>query len=258
MAHSRNSFDRVFPRHVEKTEKTQQGEVPSVHELFTMAMREELPIPHFAEALRHLHDIHLTGTAARLLASVDAGSGRLPFSQFQRALQEDTASRAEAGRPNVFADQAKAIIADNAGSPLPQDKRGDHSRPRTDISNDDFVKAGLYASKVQAQGPFSGSAVLPTNDASAGNPLAQRTARHPVCDDEASSAREMTQTATRMFVGGELDRSGYEQYLTRMGIVLAPESELQRLIINHDRAGASFASLCRAVMAALDSVPSTA
>ena len=94
---------------------------------------------------------------------------------------------------------------------MPAASAGDNNRPRTDISNEDFVKAqriakspclspkrsdpeaGIFASRVQvalspvlsahprtlalsfqAQGPFSGSVLVPTNDASAANPLAQR------------------------------------------------------------------------------------
>ncbi|CAE7843393.1 CAMK2A [Symbiodinium microadriaticum] len=244
MSRGHSSFERVFPRSGTESAPVQpSGDAPSVHELFAMALREELPLPELAEALSRLHGIRMTVAAARLLSSVDAGSGRLSFSQFQRALQEDSAPLAEAGVPNVFVDQAKAIIADNCGSPLPpEDRRGDHNRPRTDISNEDFVKAGIFASRVQAQGPFRGSVLVPTNDASAANPLAQRVPAESA-DDELAG----------MYIGGELDRSGYEQYLSQIGLGL--DLEVQKLIATHERAGVSFSALCRAVMAALDAMP---
>ncbi|CAJ1420202.1 unnamed protein product [Effrenium voratum] len=228
MARSRNSFERIFARD-DKPQPT-EGQA-SLHELFSMAMREQLPLPQLAEALEALHGIRLTPSAARLLSSVDAGSGRLSFSQFQRALQEDSGDPgAGAGRPNVFTDQAKSIIADNAGAPKPPAPRGDHCRAHTDISEEDFVKAGQMASKVQAQGPFRGNVVVPTNEVSRGNPLVRQD-----FPGEAEGSRDMTRTATRMFISGELDRAGYEKFLTQMGVRLTADCELQRLILSHER-----------------------
>ncbi|CAL1144038.1 unnamed protein product [Cladocopium goreaui] len=227
MARSQNSFERVFAR---DGELKKQGNPPSVHELFSMTMRDELSMSHFAEALHELHGIQLTQAAARLLSSIDAGSGRLSFTQFQRALQEDPQEPAAlSGRPNVFNDQAKAIITDNAGSPKPPTLRGDHCRPHTDISGEDFVKAGQLASKMQALGPFQSNLVVPSNDPSINNPLVHR--QEPAGD----SGRDMMRTASRMFISGELDRAGYEKFLVQNGIMLTSDCDLQKLIVSHER-----------------------
>eukprot|EP00434_Breviolum_minutum_P022900 symbB.v1.2.020204.t1/scaffold1689.1/size105734/2 len=61
MARSNNSFERVFAR---DAESKRQGKPPSVHELFSMTMRDELPTSQFAEALQALHGIQLTPGAA--------------------------------------------------------------------------------------------------------------------------------------------------------------------------------------------------
>eukprot|EP00931_Biecheleriopsis_adriatica_P000925 TRINITY_DN101089_c0_g1_i1.p1 TRINITY_DN101089_c0_g1~~TRINITY_DN101089_c0_g1_i1.p1 ORF type:complete len:291 (-),score=57.75 TRINITY_DN101089_c0_g1_i1:99-905(-) len=253
---NRSSFDRVFARQP-GSDKRDPGEPPSVHELFAMAMRDELPLPQFVEALVELHGVRLTPGAARLLSSVDAASGRLSFSQFQKALQEGASMgqpQIQAGLPNVFQDQAHAIIADNCGQAVPPESRkGELGRLATDISKDPFVKAGQRIEKVQARGPFSGNVVLQTNNTSAGNPLANREeaqiAEAPGGDaEDPYGMRDMTRTATRMFVSGELDRAGYEKFLARIGLVPGPETDLFKLIASHERAGdGSFATLSRAV-----------
>eukprot|EP00440_Ansanella_granifera_P006995 gb/GFBE01007578.1/.p1 GENE.gb/GFBE01007578.1/~~gb/GFBE01007578.1/.p1 ORF type:complete len:271 (+),score=45.28 gb/GFBE01007578.1/:1-813(+) len=258
-----SSFDRIFARQP-GSEKRDPGEPPSVHELFSMAMRDELPLPQFVEALVELHCVRLTPAAARLLSSVDAASGRLSFSQFQKALQEDpfsAKSAGEAGLPNVLKDQAHAIIADNCGTPLPPEcRKGEVGRQASDISNEAFVKAGQHISKVQARGAFSGNVVRPTNQVSAGNPLANRedpsSASRPGgsvdLNEDPYGLRDMTRTATRMFVSGELDRAGFEKFLARLGVVPTPETDLFKLIASHERAGdGTFQSLTRAVTAEL-------
>ncbi|CAK8985659.1 unnamed protein product [Durusdinium trenchii] len=221
MARSQNSFERIFPREGE-TKRTDSP--PSVHELFAMTMRDELSASQFAEALVSLHGIRLTPAAARLLSSVDAGCGRLVFRQFQKALQEDSLEPvAVSGRPNVFVDQAKGIMLDNAGSPTPPALRGDNSRPHTDISREDFVKANQLASKMQALGPFRSNLVVPSNDPSINNPLV------PHEEQSDDTGRDTMRTATRMFISGELDRASYEQFLTQQGVLLKPRSWLAKL-----------------------------
>jgi len=211
-----------------------------------MTMRDELPPSQFAEALQALHGIQLTPGAARLLSSVDAGSGRLTFSQFQRALQEEPQQQATSGRPVVLHDQAQAIITDNAGSPKPPALKGDHCRPHTDISGDEFVKATKAASKLQALGPFQSNLVVPSNDPSINNPLVH----HQDESEPGDSGRDMLRLATRMFISGELDRASYEQFLIQQGILLTSDCDLQRLIVSHERAGdATFKALSRALAA---------
>ncbi|CAK9099889.1 unnamed protein product [Durusdinium trenchii] len=240
MARSQNSFERIFPREGE-TKRTDSP--PSVHELFAMTMRDELSASQFAEALVSLHGIRLTPAAARLLSSVDAGCGRLVFRQFQKALQEDSLEPvAVSGRPNVFVDQAKGIMLDNAGSPTPPALRGDNSRPHTDISREDFVKANQLASKMQALGPFRSNLVVPSNDPSINNPLV------PHEEQSDDTGRDTMRTATRMFISGELDRASYEQFLTQQGVLLTSDCDLQKLIVSHERAGdATFTALSRAL-----------
>eukprot|EP00913_Durusdinium_trenchii_P031065 g29092.t1 len=168
--------------------------------------------------------------AARLLSSVDAGCGRLVFRQFQKALQEDSLEPvAVSGRPNVFVDQAKGIMLDNAGSPTPPALRGDNSRPHTDISREDFVKANQLASKMQALGPFRSNLVVPSNDPSINNPLV------PHEEQSDDTGRDTMRTATRMFISGELDRASYEQFLTQQGVLLTSDCDLQKLIVSHER-----------------------
>eukprot|EP00439_Symbiodinium_sp_Y106_P005648 s6015_g1.t1 len=65
MSRGHSSFERVFPRSgTESAPVHPSGDAPSVHELFAMALREELPLPQLAEALRRLHGIRMTVAAA--------------------------------------------------------------------------------------------------------------------------------------------------------------------------------------------------
>lgn len=222
---------------------------PSVHELFSAAMRDELKLPQFAQALVSLHGVRMTPNAARLLSSVDAASGRLSFAQFQKALAEDIDDEpAQAGRPNVFEDQAKAIIEDNLGAPSAPSAAAP-AKQSTDISADPFVRQRARVNQFQAQGPFSANPVRKTNVASAGNPLVAGQAEPVRADSEDPyGSREMANTATRMFVAGELDRPGYEKFLRRFGVQLTPESELQRLVLKQDQLGdCKFVDLARAL-----------
>jgi len=252
-----SSFDRILGRQPGSAGRD-EGQPPSMHELFTMAMSDQLPLPQFAEALMEFHGVRLTPAAAKLLSSVDAGSGRLSFSQFQKALQDQGHGRGpQAGLPVHFQDQAQAIIEDNSGMPQAPIAReaGALGKPHTDISNDAFVKASQQISKVQARGAFSGNVVRPTNEASPGNPftsLGDATyadlPENVDMKEDPYGVRDMSRTATRMFVSGEINRQGYEKFLTRLGLVPAPESDLRKLIISHERTGdGSFAALSRAL-----------
>jgi len=258
MSRGGSSFDRILGRQPGSNSVRQEGEPPSVHELFAMTMRDELPLPQFMQALVQLHNVRVTPAAARLLSSVDASSGRLSFAQFQKALQDDPDNSREAGRPVQIQDQAHAIISDNSGSALAPEPRGSAGKQMTDISKDDFVKAGQRIGKIQARGPFTGGIVRNSNETSNGNPLAARDetgyASMPGDDagEDAYGVREMSATATRMFVSGEMGREDYEKFLARLGIVPGPESDLVKLIVSHDRAGdGSFTALSRAVTAEL-------
>eukprot|EP00416_Gambierdiscus_australes_P019542 CAMPEP_0171065770 /NCGR_PEP_ID=MMETSP0766_2-20121228/7036_1 /TAXON_ID=439317 /ORGANISM="Gambierdiscus australes, Strain CAWD 149" /LENGTH=258 /DNA_ID=CAMNT_0011521897 /DNA_START=54 /DNA_END=830 /DNA_ORIENTATION=+ len=226
-----------------------EDEKPSVHELFSAAMRNELNLQQLAQALSALHGIHLTPAAARLLLSVDAASGRLTFAQFQKSLLlEEGGDVGEAGRPNVFEDQAKAIIEDNLGEPVAP-RVGDPAKHSTDISADPFVKQRRHMEQSQARGPFSANPVMDTNRPSMGNPLvASRAPREEAPEDSWDGAREMANTATRMFVGGELDGAGYEKFLRRFGVQMTPECELHRLVLRQQRTGdCKFVDIMRAL-----------
>ncbi|OLP93640.1 hypothetical protein AK812_SmicGene24449 [Symbiodinium microadriaticum] len=66
MSRGHSSFERVFPRSGTESAPVQpSGDAPSVHELFAMALREELPLPELAEALSRLHGIRMTVAAIR-------------------------------------------------------------------------------------------------------------------------------------------------------------------------------------------------
>lgn len=249
-----SSFERVFPRQQAGVGRD-EGEAPAISELFAMAMRDQLSLPEFAEALSTFHGVRLTQAAARLMSSVAAANGTLPFHQFQKALHEDDPYEVPAGRANAFTDQARAIIEDNLGQPqAPQAQQP--GRLHTDISADPFIQAKHILSKVQANGPFSGGIVRTTNKPSAGNPLASRGSedRKESLEDP-YGVTEMVRTATRMFVSGELDRRGYEKFLERFNLRPSPETELFKLIVSHDQVGdASFNTLLRAVQRELDKV----
>merc|ERR1711907_380876 len=95
-------------------------------------------------------------------------------------------------------------------------------RPSTDINQDPFIKAQVRLERAaqKQQGPFSGNPVVQTNNVSAGNPLAPPLHEVPVnrgCGGDAYSTREVANTATRMFVGGEMSRMDYESFLMKSG-----------------------------------------
>eukprot|EP00928_Gymnodinium_smaydae_P061306 TRINITY_DN45413_c0_g1_i2.p1 TRINITY_DN45413_c0_g1~~TRINITY_DN45413_c0_g1_i2.p1 ORF type:complete len:266 (+),score=65.58 TRINITY_DN45413_c0_g1_i2:77-874(+) len=258
------SLGRVFPRAGDAAED--EAKPPPIHELFTALMRDELSLPSFAQALQGLHGIRLSPAAVRLLSSVDATSGRLSFAQFQRALQEGPGTMAQpcseglgAGKANAFKDKASAIITDNSGAPVPGPT---FAAPKvaTDISADEFVRAKQRVTG-QARGAFQANPVVPTNRVSAGNPLAGAMAdRRPSFEatgapaaEGGESAREVAQTATRMYVSGELNAAEYEAFLARCGIRPAQGSELKRLIASHEKVGdGQFLQLMRTLQRELD------
>lgn len=252
MRGSGNSFNRIFGTDGKGDE---DSEVPSVHELFAAAMNDIMDLQEFAQMLVEYHGVHLTPSAARLLASVDAASGRLSFSQFQKALNEGTPDPIEgAGRRNIFQDQASAIIADNCGAPSAPPTQGS-SKVSTDISSDReaFAKQSKQLESVQSRGAFASNPVVRTNRVSAGNPLARTTGQ--ASEEDPYGTREMAQTAVRLYVGGELDRLGFEKFLTRMGIKYDSESELRKLIETHEKVGdGNFVQFMRVVQKELAKV----
>mmetsp|Transcript_106990 Transcript_106990/g.300971 ORF Transcript_106990/g.300971 Transcript_106990/m.300971 type:complete len:275 (+) Transcript_106990:60-884(+) len=254
MAHGGNSFDRLFSRANPSGAGGVDDDTPPVHELFKLAMQGELPMRGFEEALAELHGIRLSPAASRLLSSVDATSGRLSFAQFQRALHDSSGETiTEAGKPNNFVDQASAIISDNCGAPVPGPT---FAAPKvsTDISADPFVARKREIAKGQASGPFSDNPVVPTNKVSRDNPLAQHRQSHGPQDE----SREVGQTATRMFVAGELNRREYEEFLANNGIILSRDSELAKLVASHEAVGdGNFMQLSRALQRELAPEPAT-
>lgn len=248
MSRGGTSFDKIFNRAGEHDPK-KEGTVLSVHELFSAAMRDELPLRSFAQALVEFHNIRLTQSAVRLLTSTDAASGRLSFSQFQKALQEEDGPTVGAGLPSAFTDQAAAIVFDNSGAPTPVPypaQTGSTSKPSTDISADDFLKREAQVAR-QAKGAFRDNPVIATNSASAGNPLA-RAPQSQVDQDDPYGIRQMANSATRMYISGELRRREYEDFLQKFGVHVLAESELGRLIKTHEQTGAaSFLQLSRAL-----------
>lgn len=240
-----SSFDRIFGRN--------QGggdETPSVHELFSAVMRDQLSLQEFAKLLVQMHGVRLTPAAVRLLSSVDASSGQVSFSQFQRTMQQEGDAAGGAGKPNVFTDHAKAIITDNTGAPEAPPTHAAPAKHSTDISIDPFVKQSQRIEHAQAKGSFQSNPVVRTNRASVGNPMAMcaEPAQRPQDSEDPYGAREMANTATRMYVTNELDRKGYEQFLDRFGIKLKAESELHRLILAHEKVGdGKFANFSRAL-----------
>lgn len=240
-----SSFGRVLPAE-QQTGAGQESGLPTVHQLFVAAMRDELPLRQLADALYELHGIRLTPAAARLLSSTDAASGRLAFSQFQRALQ-DTLGDFEvgAGRPNTFEDQAAAIIRDNNGSKAPPAPATGLGKQNTDISADAFVKQQARLAKGKDRGPFGDNPVLKTNRPSAGNPLASRQ------DEPATRPAQRLEhaaAASRAFVSGDVGAPEYEEFLRRLGLPLAEDGELMRLIGAQVRSGnVNFTQLSRAL-----------
>mmetsp|Transcript_16275 Transcript_16275/g.35620 ORF Transcript_16275/g.35620 Transcript_16275/m.35620 type:complete len:261 (+) Transcript_16275:100-882(+) len=239
-----SSFERLFPRS-SSSAGADEGEIPSVHELFAATLRDELTLQSFAEALASLHGIRMTPAAAHLMSSVDAGSGRLSFVQFQRALQEDADHAGQAGRPVAFKDHAAAIIADNSGLPKPA-PRASAMKHSTDISADPFVRALHRTSRDHEKGEFQSNPVMRTNRVSAGHPLAAARAPSGSVEQE-SGVRELANTSTRLFVSGKLSSEDYIQQLEGMGVQVTPDGELHRLIVRVQVGDVSFAQLSRAV-----------
>lgn len=242
-----SSFDKIFGAGGEAAQG--DDDKTSMHELFSMTMRDDLTLRDFAQALREMHGVVLTPAAARLLSSTDANSGRLSFAQFQRALQ-DGGSRDSggAGTRTNFSDQAAAIMADNAGAPVPAShpaQTGATAKHNTDISKDPYIKRQVAMARGQAAGPFSDNPVVQTNRVSAGNPLA---AQSPVQEEDPYGVQNMANTAVRMYVTGELPRREFEKFLVRLGLTGEGESELGRLIESHDRIGdGNFAKMSRSL-----------
>lgn len=253
MSREPTSFSRIFGG---GSSADEGDDTPSVHVLYSAHMRGELALPQFREALRCLHNIRLPPAAERLLQSVDAASGRMPFSQFQKSLgNEGVILGQQAGRPNVFTDQAKAIIEDNLGAPSAP-SRAAPAKHSTDISADVYVRQQTRLDKAQARGPFNSNPVMRTNKPSGANPLIalrREEAERSSASQDPSDPRELAYAATRMFISGDLDRSGYEDLAQRLGADLSPESELQRLILKQDRTGdCKFTDLARALQTRRD------
>lgn len=244
-----SSFNRIFGS---GPGPEAADEIPSVHELFLATVRDQMSVQQLAEMLEGYHQIRLTPAAVKILSSVDAASGRLNFAQFQRALADDDGGdTGQAGRANIFQDQAKAIIEDNFGSPAAPPS-AQSRKQSTDISADTFIKAQRQIEKGQAR-TNTFNPVRKTNDASRGNPIAQRLAEQ-VPEDAVGSA--ITHTATRMYVSGELDRKGYEKFLRRYGVDVKPESQLHKLICGHEKVGdGKFHEFTKAVQREIGSKP---
>lgn len=251
-----NTFDRLFSRAA--TGGDEEEAKPSVHELFSAFMGESISLRAFAEALLEYHNIHITHEAANLMMSNDAASGRVTFQQFQRALQGGGFPLgASAGKANTYKDAVSSIIADNSGPPLVGGSQPSAKGvTKSDISNEPYIKAVHQAQK-NACGPYgTKNPVLLTNDCSYGNPLvsAQLEATLPSgsqgggSKDDAYGAKEMANTAARMYIGGELNKREFEKYLERLGVPLRMETELQKLIFKQDATGGvKFLELSRAI-----------
>lgn len=244
-----NSFDRVFgqPQHAQAN----QDEPPRVHELFTAHLRGEISLPEFSEALFSTHGIEMTRAAFHLLQGTDAKSGQLSFQQFQKALQDWSEPEGGAGGAMIIKDQAGSIIHDNCGAPsplIPPSQTG-AARPSTDISKDPFIKAQVKLERAAAKGPFQGNPVWKTNNVSRGNPLCQpMDLGERAAPGTEEGPREMANTATRMFVGGELSRENYEVALMKIGIQLGGDSKIMQLINAHDKVGdGNFSQFMRAI-----------
>jgi hypothetical protein len=168
----------------------------------------------------------------------------------------------------VRSDQASAIISDNSGAPVPMGACP-AAKVATDISADPFIKQQVLIERAAAKGPFAGNPVVQTNHASVGNTLARHAAVRDSrsqyargsptsAEDEAYDSREMANTATRMFVGGELNRRDYESFLTKFGVRLNAESELARLISAHEKVGdGNFVQFTRALKRELETIDSS-
>jgi hypothetical protein len=239
------SFDKIFDR---AGCQPQPGadDRPGVHTLFSALMRGDIDIPIFAQALYEHHEQPLTRAAFKLLTSVDGQSGKINFAAFKRAMQDIDSGIADvaAGVPLPRGDQAHAIIRDNCGAAAPA-PGFTGSRCKSDINQDERVQQHNRVSAMQAAG--RNNPIIPSNRVSASNPLISggQSPRGRV-DDCAN--REAAQTVTRMFMDGECTRKEYEDYTARLGLRLAHDSELQRLIVQHERTqDGSFAKFMQAL-----------
>mmetsp|Transcript_45475 Transcript_45475/g.134596 ORF Transcript_45475/g.134596 Transcript_45475/m.134596 type:complete len:280 (+) Transcript_45475:110-949(+) len=270
-----NSFENIFGSGGPGTPKgggaagAEGGDEPtSIHKLFTAAMRGDLSLPLFAQELRDVHGLGITQAAARLLTSVDAGCGRLTFAQFQKAMQDEGDGYSQggaAGGKTKYVDSACAIIEDNCGEArAPQPVQSTH-RISTDISSDvtELLQQRTRVEKVaQAGGAFRTNPVRNTNTVSRGNPMMQLREEPPQPmggadpdGDDAYGSREMANTATRMYVGGEIDKHAFEKFLAGTGMVLAKDSEVRKLIDRHEKTGdGKFVAFSKALQAELAKV----
>lgn len=200
-------------------------------------MREDLSLRDFAEVLATYHSIHIPPACVKLLMSVDAASGHISFSQFQRALGQGGSEAGQAGKPIIFQDQAKSIIEDNSGRPDAPPRITGSGKFSTDISADSFVRRKVELDRTYVSGDFSSNPIEDTNFASVGNPLVERLRDPSGQSEELYGAREMANTATRMFLNAELDQLGYEQFLDRLGVQITEENGLKKLISTQQRSG---------------------
>jgi len=249
-----NTFDRLFSRASTGGEEESK---PSVHELFSAFMSEQISLRAFAEALLEYHEIHITHEAAQLMMSNDAASGRVGFQQFQRALQGGGFPLGgSAGKANTYKDQASKIIADNSGPAAVGSQPPPKPHTKSDISNEPYIKAVHQAQK-NAVGPRgTKNPVVLTNNCSHGNPMVTnqleatmpQAAGGPASEDDSYGAQQMANTAARMYLSGEIDKREFEKYLERLGVPLRMETELQKLIFKQDSTGGvKFLELSRAI-----------
>jgi len=229
MRQNGTSFERLFGGAAPP-----QRSKPSVQELFAATMRGELSTDELIQSLE-MSDIRLTPAAHRLLFSVEAESGTLSYVTFQRALQDHsmpTTPSSGAGMKTMFHDQAKAIISDNAGKPVPllhPAQTGETMKYNTDISADPFIRRQVAVERAQ-KGPFSSNPVIRTNHPSEENPLLEK----PDVRDP-NSVREVANNATRMYLGGQLNREEFVQYIGRFGV--RADGELCKLMKAHEEFG---------------------
>lgn len=244
------TFDRLFSRPLNLSEGA-DGK-PSVHELFSGYMNEQMSLRSFAEALLELHNVHITQSAVQLLLSPEATSGRVSFAQFQRALQVGSPADGFAGKANHYKDAASAIISDNGGTPVASSWAAAPFR-QSDISNEPFIKAQHFAER-SSHGPSgTKNPVRNTNDVSRGNPMILQAARADVREAaDTYNAKDMANTAARMFISGELKAREFEEYLGRLGIPY--HEDLQRMVQKHESGmgDAKFAELSRLLLRELD------
>mmetsp|Transcript_39659 Transcript_39659/g.72365 ORF Transcript_39659/g.72365 Transcript_39659/m.72365 type:complete len:227 (-) Transcript_39659:46-726(-) len=155
-----------------------------------------------------------------------------------------------AGLPMIISDQASAIISDNSGAPAAAaaPSQSCTRRPATDINLDPFIKAQHRLERTTNKGQMS-NPVVQTNKVSPGNPFASAAGtRSEAGPEDPYAEREMANTATRMFVAGELSQVDYEKFLEKFGVQLESTSELARLIASHGKVGdGNFVQMSRAL-----------